>query len=193
MGVAIEGHKSGIKPHDKKCRSNSRPGMHQMRRGGESDFAKQKNMKRLIRDTYCIKERKMRQYYKKAAQSEGSTPLSLYHLLETRLDNLVFRLGFACTRPEARQLVLHKHININGRVLNIPSYHVRQTDVIEISEKAIKHLRIAAAMELHKDRTECPWIQCDASKLSGGYAELPGIDTIPEHFKLNLVVEFYSK
>jgi small subunit ribosomal protein S4 len=150
-------------------------------------------MKQLIRRFYGVLEKKFRLYYQEAERLKGSTGDNLLRLLETRLDNVVYRMGYAVTRAEARQLVSHKSILVNGHVVNIPSYAVKPGDVISVREKAKKQLRIAAALDLSSRREPSPWVDVDAKALSGVYKSYPDADQLPTEFKVSLVVELYSK
>lgn len=185
--------KSGARPIETKCNMERTPGVHWQRRGRYSDYGVQLRMKQMIRRYYGILEKQFRSYYKKADRSKGSTGDNLLHLLEARLDNVVYRMGYASTRAEARQLVGHKSIVVNGGVVNVPSYHVQPGDVVEVRERAKKQLRIGSALELAAGRTDCPWIDVDAKKMTGSFKENPDISYLPAEFKVNLVVELYSK
>ncbi len=145
--------KSGIRGIDTKCNLERTPGMHWQRRARTTDYGVQLRMKQLIRRYYDVLEKQFRNYYKKADRTKGSTGDNLLSLLESRLDNAVYRMGFAATRAEARQLVSHKAILVNGKVVNIPSYHVTPGSVIAVREKAKKQLRIGAALGLSASHT----------------------------------------
>ena len=147
----------------------------------------------MLRRVYGVLEKQFRNYYKAAARMKGSTGENLLQLLEQRLDNVVYRLGFASTRAEARQLVSHKSILVNGRVVNIASYRVKPGDVIEVREGAKAQARIQAAIELSKQRTESEWMDCDTTAMRGTFKALPTIDDLPVEYKVQLVVELYSK
>ena len=147
----------------------------------------------MIRRYYGVMEKPFRKYYQKADRQKGSTGDNLLKLLELRLDNIVFRLGFAATRAEARQLVSHKSVLVNGTVVNVPSYQVSKDDTIEIRSKAKGQLRIKAAMELSKQRSTVSWLSSDEKAIKGTLTDLPEIDQLPAEFKVNLVVELYSK
>ena len=138
-------------------------------------------------------EKKFRLYYKEAERIKGSTGENLLRLLESRLDNVVYRMGYAVTRAEARQLVSHKSVLVNGNVVNIASYSVKPGDVISIREKAKKQLRITAAVDLAQQREAVAWMDVDAKALSGVYKAFPDMDQLPPEFKVSLVVELYSK
>jgi small subunit ribosomal protein S4 len=142
---------------------------------------------------YGVLERQFRNYYKRAAQLKGSTGENLLRLLEGRLDNVVYRMGFASTRAEARQLVSHKSIEVNGRVVNIPSAQVSAGDAISIREKARKQLRIQSAIEIAGQVGLPEWVEVDAKKMSGVLKSLPDREDILPDINENLVVELYSK
>lgn len=186
-------HTSGIRAIDSKCNLERTPGQHWQRRTRLTDYGVQLRMKQLIRRYYAVLEKQFRNYYKKADLMKGSTGDNLLRLLESRLDNVVYRMGFAATRAEARQLVSHKCMLVNGSVVNIPSYHVLPNDQIEIRDKAKKQLRIAAAIDLAQQRPQMPWIEVDSKKFSGTFKDHPDVAELPPEFKVNLVVELYSK
>ena len=185
--------KSGIRAIDSKCNIERIPGQHWQRRGRTTDYGVQLRMKQLIRRYYDVMEKQFRNYYKHADKLKGSTGDNLLKLLESRLDNVVYRMGFAATRAEARQLVSHKSIVVNGEVVNIPSYRVKPNDVVEIRSKAKKQLRIKAALDLVQQRPQISWIEVDAKKMMGTFKDYPDIAELPAEFKINLVVELYSK
>lgn len=185
--------KSGIRALDSKCNVERTPGQQWQRRGRLTDYGVQLRMKQLIRRYYDVLERKFRSYYEKADRMKGSTGDNLLQLLEARLDNVVYRMGFASTRAEARQLVSHKGILVNGEVVNIPSFHVSPGDVVEVRERAKGQLRIKAALDLSAQRQPVAWLDVDAKKMTGTYKELADISELPAIFKVNLVVELYSK
>lgn len=185
--------KSGIRDVNTKCKLDSPPGQHGSRRGRLSDYGVQLRMKQLIRRYYAVLEKQFRRYYKMADAKKGNTGENLLQLLESRLDNVVYRLGFASTRAEARQLVAHKSVLVNGEVVNISSYTLQPNDVISVREKAKKQLRITAALELSAQRAACEWIEVDAKKMEGTFKRYPDLNELPEEFKVNLVIELYSK
>jgi small subunit ribosomal protein S4 len=187
------GLKSGVRPLDTKCKMDRVPGVHWARRSRHSDYGIQLRMKQMIRRYYGVLERQFRNYYKEADRRAGSTGANLLQLLESRLDNLVYRLGFASTRAEARQLVSHKAILVNGEVVNIAAYRVKPGDTVSVRERAKKQMRIAAALDLLEQRGPTDWIDFDKDSLSGVYTRLPDLDELPAEFKVNLVVELYSK
>ena len=153
--------KSGVRAIDSKCNIESAPGQHGARRGRLSDYGVQLREKQKVRRMYGVLEKQFRNYYKEAARRKGNTGENLLQLLEQRLDNVVYRMGFASTRAEARQLVSHKAIMVNGQVVNIPSFNVSVEDVVAVREKAKKQARIVAALELSEQREKPTWIEVD--------------------------------
>lgn len=185
--------KSGIRAIDKKCKIERIPGMHWQRRGRTTDYGLQLRMKQLIRRYYGVLEKQFRRYYHMAERAKGSTGEILLSILESRLDNIVYRMGFAATRAEARQMVNHKAILVDGKVVNIPSFSVKPGQIISVRERAKSQLRIGAALELAEQRTPVTWIEVDKKELSGQFKDMPEITQLPAEFKINLVVELYSK
>jgi small subunit ribosomal protein S4 len=186
-------HKSNIRSLDSKCKADTPPGQFGVRRGRLTDYGVQLRMKQLIKRYYGVLEKQFHNYYFEADRCKGSTGYNLLKLLESRLDNVVYRMGFASTRAEARQLVSHRSIKVNGRVVNIPSLLVKPEDVIEVKEKSKKQTRIISALELAEQRPECEWFAVDAKKMSGTFKKYPEVDELPNEFKVHLVVELYSK
>lgn len=185
--------KSGIRAIDSKCNIERIPGMHWQRRGRTTDYGVQLRMKQMIKRYYDVLEKQFRNYYRQADRLRGSTGDNLLSLLEKRLDNVVYRMGFAATRAEARQLVSHKAMLVNGEVVNIPSYQVKPGDLIEVRSRAKKQLRIKGALELAQLRSTVSWIEVDIKKMVGTFKDKPDITELPAEFKVNLVVELYSK
>lgn len=184
--------KSGVRPLESKCRQ-SVPGQQAGRRARLSDYGLQLREKQKLRRMYGVLERQFRNYYKKAASLRGSTGENLLQLLETRLDNVVYRMGFAATRAEARQLVGHKGIVVNGEIVNIPSFNVKAGDTVEVREKAKKQLRIQNAMEIAKQMGRVEWIEVDEKALKGTFKSVPERSDLLPDINENLVVELYSK
>lgn len=179
---------------DTKCRVDAPPGMHGAnRRQRLSDYALQLREKQKLKQMYGVLERQFRNYYKKAAGLRGSTGELLLELLECRLDNVVYRMGFGATRAEARQLVNHKGVLVNGQTVNIPSYQVQPGDVIEIRERARKQTRIAQALEITGQIGFPEWVDVDEKKMIGTFKSRPDRDQILPDINENLVVELYSK
>lgn len=185
--------KSGVRALDTKCKTETAPGVHGLRRGRLSDYGVQLREKQKVRRIYGVLERQFRNYYQEAARKRGATGENLLRLLECRLDNVVYRMGFGCTRQESRQLVSHSAILVNGKKLNIPSYQVQPGDVISVRERSKKQLRIQSAMALAAQRGSMEWLEVDANKLEGTFKRAPDrIDLSPD-INENLIVELYSK
>jgi small subunit ribosomal protein S4 len=187
------GAKSDIRPLESKCKLNRRPGQFGAKRSRPTDYGIQLDMKQLLRSYYGVLEKQFRRYYREAAHKKGATGEQLLKFLESRLDNVVYRLGFARTRAEARQLVSHGIILLNGKVVNIPSCRVKPNDAIEVRERAKNQLRIAEALELSKQRKQPEWLETDAKEKRGIFKTYPEASELPPEFKVNLVVELYSK
>ena len=186
--------KSGIKPIESKCKLNSIPGSKVgSRRERLSDYGNQLREKQKLRRMYGVMEKQFRNYYKKASKLKGSTGENLLKLLEGRLDNMVYRMGFAVTRAEARQLVSHKSIMVNGKVINIPSYQVNASDEISVSDKGKEQLRVKNAVNISSQLGISEWLSVDQKKLKGIVNSIPERDDILPDIQENLVVEFYSK
>ena len=186
--------KSGIKPLENKCKLNTIPGSRVgSRRERLSDYGLQLREKQKLRRMYGVLEKQFKNYYKKAAKIKGSTGENLLKLLECRLDNMVYRMGFAITRAEARQLVSHKAILVNNSVVNIPSYQVSEDDEISISEKAKGQFRIKNALDISGQLGICDWLSVDEKKFSGTVKSIPDREDVLPDINENLVVEFYSK
>jgi small subunit ribosomal protein S4 len=185
--------KSGVRPLDSKCRADSVPGQHGARRGRMTDYAIQLREKQKVRRLYGVLERQFRNYYAAADRQRGATGENLLRLLESRLDNVVYRMGFGSTRAEARQLVSHKGIFVNGEPVNVPSYQVKPNDVVAIGEKAKAQLRIRAALQIAAQRGAVGWIEVDAEKLEGVFKRYPDRGELPSEINENLIVELYSK
>ena len=187
----------GEKCFSSKCAMENRafpPGQHgQARRGRMSDYATQLREKQKLRRIYGVLEKQFRAYYKEADRRKGSTGENLLQLLESRLDNVVYRMGFGASRSEARQLVRHKAIAVNGRKVTIPSYQVKAGDVISVDEKAAKQLRIRAAVDSAAQRGLVDWVDVDPAKLEGIYKNVPERSELPSDINEHLVVELYSK
>ncbi len=187
--------KSTRRAVDTKCKIDNPPGMHGAgtRKPRQSDYGLQLREKQKLRRIYGVLERQFRNYYKEASRLKGSTGENLLQLLESRLDNVVYRMGFGSTRAEARQLVNHKAILVNDQVVNIPSYVVKPTDVISVREKSRKQARILEAMALAEQIGHPGWVEVDPSKLAGTFKALPERGELPPDINEQLVVELYSK
>lgn len=185
--------KSGVRSYDDKCRSKKQPGQTTDRQPRLTDYGIQLREKQKIRRYYGVLEKQFRNYYKKASSQKGSTGENLMVLLETRLDNVAYRVGFASTRAEARQLVSHKAILVNGLSVNIPSYLVKPGDVITLREKAKNQGRVKASLALAEERGECDWLEVDRSAYKGTFKRYPTLLDLSPDLNVNLVVEHYSK
>jgi small subunit ribosomal protein S4 len=187
--------KSPARGLDSKCKLNQPPGQHgDSRRQRLSDYALQLREKQKVRRMYGILERQFRNYYKEAARQKGATGENLLQLLEGRLDNVVYRMGFAVTRAQARQLVSHKSVEVNGKVVNIPSAQIKPEDRIAVREKSRKQLRIQEAINLARELDTVPaWVDVDFEKMEGVYKGAPDRDDMPPDINESLIVELYSK
>jgi small subunit ribosomal protein S4 len=193
-GVDLE-LKSPARGLESKCKLNQPPGQHgASRRVRLSDYALQLREKQKVRRVYGVLERQFRNYYKLAAKQRGATGENLLRLLESRLDNVVYRMGFAVTRAQARQLVSHKAIAVNGQTVNIPSYRVKPEDVVAIRDKAKEQLRVKEAVTLSQEMNLVPaWLEVDATKYQGVFKAYPDRDELSSNINESLIVELYSK
>ncbi|MCK8516727.1 30S ribosomal protein S4 [Methylonatrum kenyense] len=185
--------KSGVRPLESKCKLDTPPGQHGQRRTRVSDYGLQLREKQKLRRIYGVLEKQFRNYYKEAARLKGSTGERLLQLLESRLDNVVWRMGFGSTRSEARQLVSHRAVLVNGQSVNIPSYQVQPGDEITVREKARKQGRIAAAMEMAQQNGLVDWVEVDSKNFVGTYKARPERSDLSAEINESLVVELYSK
>ena len=179
---------------DSKCKLDAPPGQHGARRQRRSsDYALQLREKQKLRRMYGVLERQFQNYYKEAARRKGATGENLLRLLECRLDNIVYRMGFGSTRAESRQLVSHKSVMVNGRCVNIPSYQVALSDVVTIREKSRKQQRIQDSLSLTEQYGFPGWVEVDVEKMEGMLKSLPEREDLPPDINEQLVVELYSK
>ena len=185
--------KSGIRSYESKCRSETTPGQHGRRRGRISDYGIQLREKQKVRRLYGVMEKQFRNYYKSAARKKGVTGNNLLQLLESRLDNVVYRLGFASTRAEARQLVSHKAVAVNGAAVNIPSYQLSSGDLISLKDKAKNQKRVKEAIEISSSRPECEWLEVNKTDFSGVFSSAPEREFLDSDINENLIIELYSK
>ena len=185
--------KSGVRPLDSKCKAETAPGFQGARRGRLSDYGVQLREKQKVRRIYGVLEKQFRNYYKEAARLKGATGENLLQLLESRLDNVVYRMGFGVTRAEARQLVSHKAILVNDKVVSIASYQVKPGDKIAVREKAKKQLRIKHAIDLAAQRADSQWLETNASNMEGIYKARPDRADLSSEINESLIVELYSK
>lgn len=185
--------KSGVRALDSKCNADTAPGQHGARRTRVSEYGTQLREKQKVRRMYGVLEKQFRNYYKEAARKKGSTGENLLQLLEGRLDNVAFRMGFGSTRAEARQLVSHKALQVNGRTVNVASYQVQPGDEITVREKARNQLRIKNALELASSRASVEWVDVDTNKLTGTLKSRPDRSDLSADINESLIVELYSK
>ena len=185
--------KSGVKPLESKCKLDVPPGGASQRRSRLSDYGLQLREKQKLRRMYGVLERQFRKYYKQSAQRKGSTGENLLKLLEGRLDNVVYRMGFATTRAEARQLVSHKAIAVNDSPVNVPSYQVCAGDKIAVREKARKQMRVQSALDIASQVGFPDWVEVNEKVMEGVLKSIPERDEILPDINENLVVELYSK
>lgn len=186
--------KSPVRTIDSKCKFDRAPGVKAgARRPRVTVYGTQLREKQKLRRMYGVLEKQFRAYYTEAARLAGSTGLNLLQLLERRLDNVVYRMGFGVTRAECRQLVSHKSVMVNGQKVNIPSYQVKPGDTIEIAEKARKQLRIASALEIAEQIGFVPWVEVDVKAVKGQFKSLPERADLPPDINEALVVALYSR
>ncbi|HEY7887020.1 MAG TPA: 30S ribosomal protein S4 [Steroidobacteraceae bacterium] len=186
--------KSGVKPLESKCKLSVPPGgIKGERRQRLSDYGTQLREKQKLRRMYGVLERQFGNYYEEAARRSGGTGENLLKLLECRLDNVVYRMGFAATRAEARQLVSHKSITVNARPVTIASYQVKAGDTVEVREKARKQLRIQSAINIAQQVGLPDWVEVNDKEFRGVFKSSPSRDDVLPDINENLVVELYSK
>lgn len=186
--------KSARRALSDKCKLDSKPGQHGRTSGSRtSDYGNQLREKQKVKRIYGVLERQFRRYFAEAERRKGNTGETLLQLLESRLDNVVYRMGFGSTRAEARQLVSHAAVTVNGGVVNIPSMQVRPGDVIAIREKAKKQTRIQESLNLAQQVGAINWVSVDAAKLEGTFKQVPDRDEISGDINESLIVELYSR
>ncbi len=188
--------KSPARALDSKCKLEQKPGQHgaAAKRGKLSDYAVQLREKQKVKRIYGLLERQFRNYYKKATAKKGNAGENLLQLLEARLDNVVYRMGFAVTRPSARQLVSHNAVTVNGKAVNLPSYQVRPGDAIALTENGQRQLRVQEALTLSQEMDLAPhWVEVDAKKFSGLFKAVPDRGDLPSDINEALIIELYSK
>lgn len=186
--------KSGARALESKCNKDVPPGVHGTKRLREPGYyGLQLRAKQVVRRMYGVLEKQFVRYFKEAARLKGSTGENLLKLLESRLDNVVYRMGFGSTRSEARQLVCHKAIFVNGSCVNIPSYLLKAGDVVSVRERCKNQGRIKSALDLAGQLTDCEWVSVDAKKMEGTFKDMPQRDQLPSDIQEQLIVELYSK
>ncbi len=186
--------KSARRPISDKSKFESKPGQHGRTSGQRtSDFGLQLREKQKVKRMYGVLERQFRRYFAEAERRKGNTGANLMFLLESRLDNVVYRMGFGSTRAEARQLVSHKALTVNGQVVNIASYLVKPADVIAIRDKSKKQLRIADSIKLAESIGMPGWVAVDAAKMEGTFKKVPDREDFGADINESLIVELYSR
>jgi len=181
---------SGVRPLEDKCKLDTLPGANRSR---DTQHGIQLRAKQKVRRIYGILERQFENYFKKATRLKGSTGENLLKLLERRLDNVVYRMGFGSTRAEARQLVTHCSILVNGKMVNIPSYLLSPGDIVSVRERSRSQLRIQSALTLAQSRANCDWMEVDPAAYTGTFKNAPDRDRLPPDLNEQLIVELYSK
>lgn len=188
------GLKSARRSLDSKCKLDSKPGQHGRTSGARtSDYGQQLREKQKVKRMYGVLERQFRRYFAEASRRKGNTGETLLQLLESRLDNVVFRMGFGSTRAEARQLVSHKAILVNGKPVNIPSYAVQVNDVVAVREKSKSQTRIQESVSLAESNGFPLWISVDAKKMEGSLKSVPDRSDLSQEVNESLIVELYSR
>jgi small subunit ribosomal protein S4 len=187
--------KSPARALDSKCKLENKPGQHGAnKRIRLSDYAVQLREKQKVKRIYGVLERQFRNYYAKATSLKGNTGENLLRLLECRLDNVVYRMGFAVTRAQARQMVAHKAVTVNGNKVNVPSYQVKPGDEVGLTEKARNQLRVQEASTLAESMDLRPlWVEVDGKKFAGVFKAVPDRGDLPTDINENLIIELYSK
>ncbi|ANZ22684.1 30S ribosomal protein S4 [Buchnera aphidicola (Diuraphis noxia)] len=185
--------KSGLRAIESKCKLEQPPGQHGIRKPRLSDYAIQLREKQKVRRLYGVLERQFKIYYKLAASSKGNTGANLLQLLESRLDNVVYRMGFGCTRSESRQLINHKSILVNNKVVNIASYQISPNEQVSVRDKSKHQSRIKASLELFEQREKPIWIDVDSIKMKGVFKRFPERSELSAEINEHLIIELYSK
>jgi small subunit ribosomal protein S4 len=186
--------KSARRSLDSKCKLSVKPGQHGMRSGARlSDYGNQLREKQKVKRMYGVLERQFRRYFAEAERRKGNTGDNLMQLLETRLDNVIYRMGFGSTRAESRQLVSHQAFTVNGKVVNIPSYLVKPNDVVAVREKAKKQARIIESLSLAEQIGMADWVSVDSKKMEGQFKRIPDRSEFANDINESLIIELYSR
>jgi small subunit ribosomal protein S4 len=186
--------KSARRSLDSKCKLDVKPGQHGLKSGARtSDFGNQLREKQKVKRMYGILERQFRRYFAEAERRKGNTGDNLLQLLESRLDNVAYRMGFGSTRAEARQLVSHKALTVNGEVVNIPSYMVKSNDIVAIREKSKKQTRIVESLSLAEQVGMAAWVSVDSKKMEGTFKRMPDRTEFANDVNESLIIELYSR
>ncbi|MFZ9110847.1 MAG: 30S ribosomal protein S4 [Burkholderiaceae bacterium] len=188
------GFKSARRSLESKCKQDTKPGQHGRTSGARtSDYGKQLREKQKVKRMYGMLERQFRRYFAKASSRKGNTGESLLQILESRLDNIVYRMGFGSTRAEARQLVSHKSIMVNGRVVNVPSAQIKPNDIVAVAEKSRSQARIVSSLELAEQQGFPSWVTVDSKKMEGVLKQVPDRSDLSAEINESLIVELYSR
>jgi len=186
--------KSRIREIETKCKINNLPGQHgSNKKSRPSDFGLQLKSKQIIRNMYGVLEKQFKNYYIKASKRKGKTGEILLQLLECRLDNVVYRMGFGSTRAESRQLIVHNSIEVNGKVVSIPSFQISQNDKIQVTKKSLKQIRIKNSLKIAEEIGFPKWVKVDTKKMEGIFSEIPDRSDLSPEINEQLVIELYSK
>ncbi|QCI22326.1 30S ribosomal protein S4 [Buchnera aphidicola] len=185
--------KSGLRAIESKCKLEQPPGQHGIRKPRLSDYATQLREKQKVRRLYGVLERQFKIYYKLAVSLKGNTGANLLQLLESRLDNVVYRMGFGCTRAESRQLINHKSIMVNDKIVNIASYQISPNDRVSVRSKSKNQSRIKASLILVEQREKPIWLEVDPTKMEGIFKRFPERSDLSAEINEHLIVELYSK
>jgi len=185
----------GVRPYETKCKHASKPGQPGKRRPSASRFGEQQNAVNAMRNYYYVKGKQFRTYFQKAKKLNGATDENLIKLLESRLDSVVFSMGFALTKRQARQMVSHGQVTVNGKAVSCPGYALVTGDVVAIKESARKHDRVQMSIQLARENRQCEWVECDYEAISGVYKEHPSLDQVPlfDSHMLGMIIVYYSK
>jgi len=186
--------KSRIREIETKCKINNLPGQHgSNKKSRPSDFGLQLKSKQIIRNMYGILEKQFKNYYIKASKKKGKTGEILLQLLECRLDNVVYRMGFGSTRAEARQLIVHNSIKVNNKIVSIPSFQISKNDKIKVTEKSIKQIRIKNSLKIAEEIGFPKWVKVETDKMEGLFFNIPERSDLSPEINEQLVIELYSK
>lgn len=185
--------KSHMRSIESKCKLERAPGQHGMRKSRLSGYGAQLREKQKLRRIYGVLEKQFSNYYKKSTKTKKNTGQNILEFLERRLDNVVYRMGFGATRAESRQLVNHKAIVVNGKIVNIPSYQINPGDLVSLTKKSTKQSRVKNALKLSKQVEQPSWLTVDATAMQGVFKKVPDRDELPAEINEQLIVELYSK
>ena len=185
----------GVRPYESKCKHASRPGQTAKRRPTSSRFGEQQAAVNAMVNYYYIRGKQFKRYFMKAKTMPGSTDENLIKLLESRLDHVVYKMGFAITKRQSRQMVSHKQITVNGKVVSCPSYAIHPGDTVAVKESARDHERVQMSIQIARENQQGEWLECDFETCSGVYKEFPALEQVPlfDSNMLGMVIVYYSK